>query len=209
MFRDRFELLRQERDLSNTDFAKFLEMSRQTVGFYLNGERVPDALTLIKIAEKCNVSSDYLIGLTDIRSPDLNIQAVSKETGLSEKCLEALRIIHGVDISAEKAGKVKYEYSETINCLVEHEPDFNPLVWIGRYLSVPDIKINHYITVNGEIKKKSERAPRNKDEFVEISRSAIESAFLQQVTAELMMLKMKLNSDETVQELQTYAEENK
>ena len=33
VFQERFELLRKERDLSNTDFAKFLEMSRQTVGF--------------------------------------------------------------------------------------------------------------------------------------------------------------------------------
>lgn len=63
VFRDRFDLLRQERNFSNTEFSKFLDMSRQTVGFYLNGNRVPDALTLIKIAEKCNVSADWLLGL--------------------------------------------------------------------------------------------------------------------------------------------------
>lgn len=83
-FSDRFELLRKERDLSNTDFSKFLEMSRQTVGFYLNGERVPDALTLIKIAEKCNVSVDWLLGLSNAMTQNQDIQSICRHIGLSE-----------------------------------------------------------------------------------------------------------------------------
>lgn len=93
VFRDRFELLRQERDLSNTDFAKFLDMSRQTVGFYLNGERVPDALMLIKIAEKCNVSADWLLGLTEIRNPDTNIAFALQCLGLSDSSAKTLLAI--------------------------------------------------------------------------------------------------------------------
>lgn len=90
VFRDRFDLLRQERNFSNTEFSKFLDMSRQTVGFYLNGNRVPDALTLIKIAEKCNVSADWLLGLTDIRNPDTNISFALQCLGLSDSSAKTL-----------------------------------------------------------------------------------------------------------------------
>ena len=91
VFQERFELLRKERDLSNTDFAKFLEMSRQTVGFYLNGDRIPDALTLIKISEKCNVSADWIVGLSDIKTPNTSVQGACQCTGLSE---EAVMVLH-------------------------------------------------------------------------------------------------------------------
>lgn len=70
VFQERFELLRKEHDLNNTDFAKFLEMSRQTVGFYLNGDRIPDALNLIGIAQKCDVSVDWLLGLSDFKAKE-------------------------------------------------------------------------------------------------------------------------------------------
>lgn len=90
-FQKRLEILRKERDLSNTDFAKFLGMSRQTIGFYLNGDRIPDILGLKQIAEECGVSADWLIGLTDVRTPDATTRAAAAYTGLSETAVEALQ----------------------------------------------------------------------------------------------------------------------
>ena len=63
IFTDRFRELQGDR--SNTEFAKFLGISRQTVGFYCNGDRIPDALGIRDIAEKCGVSADWLLGLSD------------------------------------------------------------------------------------------------------------------------------------------------
>lgn len=63
IFTERFRELQGEQ--SNTEFAEFLGISRQTVGFYCNGDRVPDAVTLIKIAEKCGVSADWLLGMSN------------------------------------------------------------------------------------------------------------------------------------------------
>lgn len=45
-------------DMTLDQFSKKLGMSRATVGFYAAGQRIPDALGLKKIAEKCNVSAD-------------------------------------------------------------------------------------------------------------------------------------------------------
>ena len=68
-FTERFRELQGSR--SDTEFAQILGITRQTVGFYKNGDRIPDALTLRNIALLMNVPSDYLLGLTDdpTRSP--------------------------------------------------------------------------------------------------------------------------------------------
>ena len=60
IFAARFGELRGER--TQAEFAQFLGISRATVGFYENGERIPDALVLRQIAERCGVatSSSYL-----------------------------------------------------------------------------------------------------------------------------------------------------
>lgn len=62
-FAKRFYQLRG--DMSQDEFSKYLGISRPTVGFYENGVRVPDAMILLKIAERCNVSADWLLGLSD------------------------------------------------------------------------------------------------------------------------------------------------
>ncbi len=88
IFTQRFRELQGER--SNTDFADFLGLSRQTVGFYCNSDRLPDVITLIQIAEKCNVSTDYLLGVTDIETRDVSVREICEKTGLSEKAYEWL-----------------------------------------------------------------------------------------------------------------------
>ena len=89
IFTKRFRELQDKR--SNTDFADFLGLSRQTVGFYCNGDRLPDVITLIQIAEICNVSTDYLLGVTDIKSTDVDIQKACGITGLSEDAIYILQ----------------------------------------------------------------------------------------------------------------------
>lgn len=49
-------------DMTIKDFADKLGMSRATVGFYSAGQRIPDALGIKTIAEKCGVSADWLLG---------------------------------------------------------------------------------------------------------------------------------------------------
>lgn len=87
-FRDRFRELQGNR--SNTEFAAFLGMSRQTVGFYCNGDRIPDALGIKEIAEKCKVSADWLLGMTDFTSQDFRVRRISEITGISEDTIESI-----------------------------------------------------------------------------------------------------------------------
>lgn len=88
-FRDNFACLRGE--MNQEDFAKFLGFSRPTVTLYESGKRIPDALALKTIAEKCGVSADWLLGLSDVRSPKPDVQLVCSTTGLSEDAIIELQ----------------------------------------------------------------------------------------------------------------------
>lgn len=77
---------------SVTEFAKELQISRQTLGFYLNGDRIPDALTLANICERCGISADWLLGLSETKSSNFSIRAVCKATQLSESAVAALMV---------------------------------------------------------------------------------------------------------------------
>ena len=76
-------------DMPLIDFSNQLGLSRVTVGFYLHGERVPDITTLYMICNHYDVSSDWLLGLSDIPNPDVGdarvyyIKAAEKEKRLS------------------------------------------------------------------------------------------------------------------------------
>lgn len=108
IFTRRFRELQGER--SNTEFADFLGLSRQTVGFYCNGDRLPDVITLLQIAEKCSVSTDYLLGQSDVRTQVPEIQSICKYTGLTESAVEWIH-----SISTDKAK------SHSVSAFIEHE----------------------------------------------------------------------------------------
>ena len=92
-------------DMSITEFAGKVGLSRQTMGFYLNGDRIPDAETLVRICEKCNISSDWLLGL----SGDRNRQPCAvDELGLSSNAVQNIaihrhipQIMHGLNTLLE------------------------------------------------------------------------------------------------------------
>ena len=65
-------------------------ISRPTVSFWYNGERTPDAASLIVLSNNLNVSVDYLLGLTNVRNRDTDIQSVGEYTGLSEDSIAFL-----------------------------------------------------------------------------------------------------------------------
>ena len=108
IFTRRFRELQGER--SNTEFADFLGLSRQTVGFYCNGDRLPDVITPLQIAEKCSVSTDYLLGQSDVRTQVPEIQSICKYTGLTESAVEWIH-----SISTDKAK------SHSVSAFIEHE----------------------------------------------------------------------------------------
>ena len=65
MFEKRMREFRLERGLTQADLAKFLYITQSTVGKYERGELQPSLETLVKLCKVLDVSSDYLLGLSD------------------------------------------------------------------------------------------------------------------------------------------------
>lgn len=61
--------LRRENNLTSRDLAKLLNVSQPTITRCENGLQEPSKKNVKKLASYFNVSSDYLLGLTDEREP--------------------------------------------------------------------------------------------------------------------------------------------
>lgn len=68
----RIKFLREEKELSQLEFSKILNISNSTLSQYEAGNRMPGDEIKKKIAEYFNVSLDYLMGASDIRNPYQN-----------------------------------------------------------------------------------------------------------------------------------------
>ncbi|MEF2836013.1 MAG: helix-turn-helix transcriptional regulator [Clostridia bacterium] len=67
---NRLKKLRLEKNESLESISKILNVTLQTISNYENGKREMTPNTIIKLAEYFNVSTDYLLGKSDIRNPE-------------------------------------------------------------------------------------------------------------------------------------------
>ena len=61
--------LREDHDLTKREVAAYLGVSQQTYSNYENGVREIPTNTVVALARYYQVSTDYLLGLTDERKP--------------------------------------------------------------------------------------------------------------------------------------------
>jgi len=66
---NRIKILREEKEISQLELSKILNISNSTLSQYEAGNRIPGDDIKKKIAEYFNVSLDYLMGVSDIRNP--------------------------------------------------------------------------------------------------------------------------------------------
>lgn len=91
-FQKRFRELYNKKRATQKEMAIALGMSRPTIAGWLDGKNIPDIISLAQMAQFFNVSADYLLGLSDQMSPDVNLKAAAEYTGLSEDAVEWLHI---------------------------------------------------------------------------------------------------------------------
>lgn len=75
---NRLKSLRLENNKLQSDIGKMLGVSDRAVGNYENGKRDMSPETIIKLANYFNVSTDYLLGKSDVRKSIENINNSKK-----------------------------------------------------------------------------------------------------------------------------------
>lgn len=116
-FVGRISCLYNESGLSVNDFAKKVGISRQTMDFYLNGKRSPSAESISKICKSCNVTADWMLALSDVRSPSKEIQNIVNTLHLSEAAAKNMIRMKDEDC----------DYCEPFSYLLEHMDFFTML----------------------------------------------------------------------------------
>ncbi len=89
IFSERLKELRGKKTLQ--EVADSIGITRVAMGYYEKGERKPDIEILYKIVDFYKVSADYLIGITDVKTPDIETKAIANSIGLSEDAVNVLR----------------------------------------------------------------------------------------------------------------------
>lgn len=90
VFSKRLRALRLENNLTIEEFANMVGISKSSVGYYENQNRVPDIVVVGRIADALNVSTDYLIGRSDARTKEPKLKSICDKTGLSDKSVNML-----------------------------------------------------------------------------------------------------------------------
>lgn len=86
----RFRELIEKKGATLDSLAAEFHTTRQTVSNWQNGATVPDAISICEIAKFFGVTTDYLLGLTDVKTIETNVRAVAEYTGLSEDAVKEL-----------------------------------------------------------------------------------------------------------------------
>lgn len=90
----RINILLAEKNIKQKELANFLGITENTISYYCKGTRTPNAEQIIKIASFFNVSTDYLLGQTEIKSTNSTIQDMCRYIKCDDKVLENLRSIY-------------------------------------------------------------------------------------------------------------------
>lgn len=136
--------LREEKGETQQELANAIGITRQSLSRYEIAARTVSVEVLGALAQHFNVSADYLLGLSDVRSTEQDIQTACEVTGLSEKAVKMLK-----DSAGYKDAFYKNNILPILNAMLETK-DFYRIA--DRINAV--IVSQKRITINKKITKK-------------------------------------------------------
>ena len=98
-FASRLRQLRLDKNLRQEQVAKLIGVNKSAISTYENNTRQPSFDILVRLATLYRVSTDYLLGMTNIRSLDLSglsdeeVSAVSELVAIMTKRNEQLNSV--------------------------------------------------------------------------------------------------------------------
>ena len=117
----RFNYLRKKNDLTFNEISKKSDISQGTISKISNGEATGiSATTLLGLCKCFNVSSDYLLGLTDIESNNYDMNQISEKIGLSANSLNRVVEEYKLHKLEKKNDSFQITNMDIINFLLEH-----------------------------------------------------------------------------------------
>lgn len=137
-FNDRLKDLRIQKNLTQQELADLLKITRVTYRNYETGTNEPKFRTLLELGKIFNVTTDYLLGVTDInefdRTYEENIQKSFREiqeaTDVYENKLDTAlyRLINMVEYNSAPKDRIGEAIKNTVEVIRHHNIDIEPFV---------------------------------------------------------------------------------
>lgn len=83
--------------MTREQIADKVQCDASSITKYYNGDRYPKTDVIIKLAKLFNVSTDYLLGITDVATTDKDMRFICDYTGLDEKTVKILNTLKETD----------------------------------------------------------------------------------------------------------------
>lgn len=133
---DRYTDLRIEKGLSQTELANALDCNKQYVSKIESGERALSLALLEKYADFFDVSTDYLLGRTDIKTNNIDVKSICEYTGFSEKSINTILAFKEIEkYTRNRDVPCKYTLLDTFNFIVEEIGNDDRIVfWLNEAL---------------------------------------------------------------------------
>lgn len=150
IFAARFKELRESAGLKQAEIGEKLGVSRGAISFYENCDRTPDIEFAVKVATFFNVSTDWLLGLSEYK--DMTYRGLTAEDmGLSEQATTVLSTYQRLGAQ---------QLLRTVNSLLEAESlthGHTLLQIVAAYLYFgKEVECIYKIAENGDIVVKSQ-----------------------------------------------------
>ena len=135
-FLSNIKLLRKDFNLSQPQLAKETGLANSEISYWENGERTPNAKVVIILSRYFQVTTDYLLKVTDDNSPVYRSDEYYADMSLLSKRLKELRIKSNLSQS-ELAKNVNIS-QPAINHweLGNRTPNANAIITLAQYFGV-------------------------------------------------------------------------
>lgn len=140
---NRDKYIRRLRELSDFDARKDIEIakdigiSRSSLSKYKKGTTMPDLEILVRLAQTFGVTTDYLLGVTDIKATNVSERFICEKIGLTPdavKKLEQYSTENRVIIEPYLFGHKWHYRNNTLCQLVENRSFFALIEDISKYV---------------------------------------------------------------------------
>ena len=128
--------------------AHAIGVNRQSIAQWKDALTVPDINSLGKMTDYYNVSADYLLGRTNVKTPEIDIRAICEKTRLTEKALENILDLYDSPHTYGEAfygrqqktlddeGFLGTDYIGTLNKIVEDETFYRLIAGVAEFIGV-------------------------------------------------------------------------
>ena len=97
-----------EKGICQKDLAKELGVKDNIISYWCNGNRKPNTEQIVQIAKFFNVSSDYLLGLSNVPTTDKDFKYVCDTTGFKMETIKFLNFLTDIENAPEDFKKENY-----------------------------------------------------------------------------------------------------